>query len=569
MPKYTPKNRRRYMKTLLVLVLLSWATSVAAAGRAAFVVGNSNYDNAPSLSNPIRDSRLVAETLERLGFDVTRHEDLTRDVFAEELEKFLQLDADVSFFYFAGHGMQFDGQNYLVGTDANLRTELDIDSETIALAKVVDLIERKSNAALVFVDACRGNPIATNFYRRNFSETRALETRGLARMQPRTGGSMLVFAAAPGQLAYDGEGPNSPFAQALAKHLPTEGVEILSLTKRIRGDVFEATHGRQSPIVTNDLTREIFLASPSDPQKVAVNAPQESAPIPGDETPEKTIAATPQVVDVPRVLTEDTAKNPELSAAQVRVIQHNLNRLGYRAGPEDGVFGPRTKDAISAFQSKEGIKADGEPSDKTVTLLALAESGLPEQSSIRTRDGGSGSSEGSVPETSASLPSTMASRLAKVKRVFPGKELIAGEFDGRLYVIVLTWDTHSIAEGRRLARRAGGYLASIGSVGEQKFLMNLALSDGRLWSKDNYGHTHGPSIGLFQLDGSREPNGGWVWDSGERVTYRGWTDSQPDNARGVEHTSELWIQNVQGSNARRYGWNDKPEIYRSFIIEIP
>ncbi|HSG70880.1 MAG TPA: caspase family protein, partial [Planctomycetaceae bacterium] len=228
------------MKNLLLLVVFLGVSFAAHADtRAAFVVGNSAYENAPALSNPARDARLVADTLRQLGFTVTRHEDLTRDGFAVALEDFLRTnrDADVTFFYFAGHGMQFDGKNYLVGTDAELRSELDIDSETIELDKVVDLLERNSNAALVFVDACRDNPLATDFYRRNFSETRALETRGLARVRSAIDGSMLVFAAAPGQVAYDGDELNSPFAAALARHLPTEGTEILSLTKRIIGDV--------------------------------------------------------------------------------------------------------------------------------------------------------------------------------------------------------------------------------------------------------------------------------------------------------------------------------------------
>ena len=193
----------------IVILGMGIGTFFAAMGhaetRVAFVLGNSVYENAPLLENPIRDARLVAETLEALDFEVTRHEDLTREGFSEALGEFLgkSRDADITFFYYAGHGMQYGGQNYLVGTDAQLRSEFDIDGETIALDKVVSMLERNSQATLVFVDACRDNPLATNFYRRNFSETRALETRGLARVRSALEGTMLVFAAAPGHSAAD------------------------------------------------------------------------------------------------------------------------------------------------------------------------------------------------------------------------------------------------------------------------------------------------------------------------------------------------------------------------------
>jgi uncharacterized caspase-like protein len=248
------------MRLFLVLLFLIPGFAIAET-RIAFVVGNGTYQNAPRLANPSRDARLVGDTLVSLGFDVMRHSDLTRDGFADALSDFLRLsrDADVTFFYFAGHGMQYDGRNYLIGTNAELRSELDIDGEAIALDKIVELLERNSKATLVFIDACRDNPLATDFYRRNFSETRALQTRGLARMRARADGAMVVFAAAPGEVAYDGEGANSPFALSLARHLPTTNTEILSLTKRIIRDVRDATDGRQSPVVTNDLTTEVFL----------------------------------------------------------------------------------------------------------------------------------------------------------------------------------------------------------------------------------------------------------------------------------------------------------------------
>lgn len=250
------------MKTLLlILFLLSIPVIGSAQDRVAFIVGNSIYEHAPPLPNPTNDAFLIARTLRELGFRVDLHENLSRLNIAARLSDFLDetQDAELTLFYFAGHGMQFGGKNFLLGTDARLRSELDIEAEALNLDHVTRLFRRGSRAALVFVDACRDNPLATTFYRESFSPTRALANRGLAAPKLSFEGAMLTFAASPGQVAFDGPARNSPFAEALAKHLPTPGVEILTLMKRVTRDVKHATGERQVPMVNNDLTREIYL----------------------------------------------------------------------------------------------------------------------------------------------------------------------------------------------------------------------------------------------------------------------------------------------------------------------
>ena len=200
------------MRLILCLISMAFGGASFAETRVAFVVGNSNYDHASLLANPVSDAALVAKTLSGIGFDVTSHTNLTRQGFANAFAAFLRdtRDADVTVFYFAGHGMQFDGENYLIGIDAELATEFDIEGETISLKRIVETLQRNSKAALVFVDACRDNPLSASFYRRNYSETRALTTRGLARVNTPLDGSMLLFAAAPGQVAFDGGGVDAP-----------------------------------------------------------------------------------------------------------------------------------------------------------------------------------------------------------------------------------------------------------------------------------------------------------------------------------------------------------------------
>lgn len=414
------------LRALLIkaICFLLFATMSHADTRAAFVVGNSGYLNAPRLANPVRDARLLARTLEDLEFDVALHEDLTRDGFSAALGDFLRAnrDADVTLVYFAGHGMQFKGRNYLVATDAALRSELDIDSETIALDMVVELVERNSKAALFFIDACRDNPLATDFYRRNFSETRALETRGLARYRARSDGSMLVFAAAPGQVAYDGAGLNSPFATALARHLPTENKEVLSLTKRIIRDVRDATDGRQSPIVTNDLTTEVFLREaalrPETTGPVAPESSRSELPRVSDETLAflseaeafETAKAdgTPlawaiyfhafprgQFTNTALALEQMDLENAFRAASPGRSVGRTLNlaqsadffglsrtdrqelqrSLQFRNlydGSIDGILGPQTRSSLLSHQRRLGLPETGVLSRPTLVSLGLS-----------------------------------------------------------------------------------------------------------------------------------------------------------------------------------------------------
>ncbi len=409
------------MRLLLsICVFLTATFQIVAETRAAFVVGNSEYKNAPSLENPANDAKLVSETLASLGFDVSSHLDLTRREMTTALSQFLKdnENADVTLFYFAGHGMQFEGKNYLIGTDATLQSEFDVESETLELDRVVSMIERRSKAALIFVDACRDNPLADQFYRENFSETRALQTRGLAPVKTASDGAMLVFSAAPGQVAYDGEGKNSPFAKSIAKHLPAQNIEVLSLMKRIIKDVKSETSNRQVPTVTNDLTTEIYLAKASTriPQPAPNPLPQPKddpvlnrfkAGICNDpkSVARKFICREPELVarevvhtsHLRRQLTEVKGaargaaliaerdwrksqeaceediqchiatyqrRDDELSVFdgtpatlkdQIMRLQSELNRLSCGAGSVDGDFGPSTRRAIDRFNNLKGL----------------------------------------------------------------------------------------------------------------------------------------------------------------------------------------------------------------------
>jgi uncharacterized caspase-like protein len=157
-----------------------WVFSAAAQAkiRAAFVVGNGVYENTAALDDPVNDAVLVSEALSSVGFDVTTHTDLTRAEFGRALSDFMAgtEDTDVVVFYFAGHGTQLDGQSLLLGCDAQLRSEFNVLAESIPLDTVAEALGRRAQSVLVFVDACRDNPIARALHAEIFPQSRSLET---------------------------------------------------------------------------------------------------------------------------------------------------------------------------------------------------------------------------------------------------------------------------------------------------------------------------------------------------------------------------------------------------------
>jgi uncharacterized caspase-like protein len=177
--------------------------------------------------------------------------DLGREKFVEALQAFAREaeQADWAVIYFAGHGIEIDGINYLVPIDARLETDRDVQFEAISLDQVLAAVEGARKLHLVMLDACRNNPFMPRM--RATTATRAV-SRGLAPMEPASG-TLVVYAAKHGQTALDGSAGNSPFAAALAKNLPTPGIEINKLFRLVRDDVMAATDGRQEPFTYGSL----------------------------------------------------------------------------------------------------------------------------------------------------------------------------------------------------------------------------------------------------------------------------------------------------------------------------
>jgi urea transport system substrate-binding protein len=223
--------------------------------RIALVIGNSNYKSVAALSNPREDAKLIADTLKKAGFaSVTLQLDLGRDAFIATLSGFAaQADsADWAMVYYAGHGMEVAGTNYLIPVDAKLSTDRDASLEAVSLDQIRNVVGRAKRLRLIVLDACRDNPFASQMRRTMTLSSRSV-SRGLAAIEPEAG-SLIVYAAKDGETALDGDSGHSPFAAALAKNLLVPGLEVRRLFDTVRDDVLDATNQQQQPFSYGSLS---------------------------------------------------------------------------------------------------------------------------------------------------------------------------------------------------------------------------------------------------------------------------------------------------------------------------
>jgi tetratricopeptide (TPR) repeat protein len=241
---------RRFAKERLeVLAAASGSGKAAlAAGprKVALIVGNGAYNNVDKLDNPPRDARLMADTFRNLGFHtVTLAPDLTRDKFFAALRQFGSEaeKADWAVVYYAGHGMEIGGVNYLIPIDAKLVADNDAETQAVALEQVIAAVSGARKLRLVMLDACRDNPFDKKMQR---TMAVKLVTKGLSNIEPEVG-FMVVYAAKHGETALDGDAANSPFATAVAREIKVPKVEVRKLFDIVRDDVWKATNRQQQP----------------------------------------------------------------------------------------------------------------------------------------------------------------------------------------------------------------------------------------------------------------------------------------------------------------------------------
>jgi Caspase domain len=220
--------------------------SALTGNRIALVIGNSAYKNVPALTNPARDADTIASSLRAVGFKTVQlRNDLTRENLTDALQSFAaEADkADWAVVYFAGHGLEVNGTNYLIPVDARLAIDRDVEFEAVPLDRVMSAVSGAKRLRLVLLDACRDNPFANQM--RRLVATRSIG-RGLTNVEPEAG-TLVVYAAKHGQVALDGDGGNSPFVTALTKRMNTPGLEVRRLFDHVRDDVLEMTNRAQQP----------------------------------------------------------------------------------------------------------------------------------------------------------------------------------------------------------------------------------------------------------------------------------------------------------------------------------
>ena len=257
------------MKILFAILFLFFSNFLFAQEekRLALVIGNSNYEKG-ALKNPVNDARLMAKTLETLDFDVilaTNLED--QRSFLNKIREFgnKRSEYNVGFVYYAGHGVQIGGKNYLLPTKEIYESQEDVEDYAVNVSRIMRYLESQSDEVNVLIlDACRDNP-----YESNWNTTRSLKSGGLAKIPPPTG-SLIAFSTDAGSTAPDGDGENSLYTLSLSKYMLEEDLSIYDVFNEVRAEVLSISDKRQRPVEENQLLGTFYFIPPlySDPSLV-------------------------------------------------------------------------------------------------------------------------------------------------------------------------------------------------------------------------------------------------------------------------------------------------------------
>ncbi len=382
----------------------------AAEKRIALVVGNSEYSAVTRLDNATNDAQLLANSLENLGFEVTRALNTSQSELKEAVATFGRSlraggpDA-VGLFYYAGHGVQSFGANYLLPIDANLTVAADLDLVGLEASSVLrQMASARNSTNIVILDACRNNP---------FEDIPDMNDNGLAEMKAPTG-TFLAYATAPGAVAFDGMGGNSPFTKALAEAIQTKNLPIERVFKQVRVGVLNETNGAQTPWDTSSLTQEfVFRSGPKlTDEEVEENLLWQSLKNSDDSVqmmlflrsyPEGRHAETARK-NLARLMAQEfsgenaegeaaeeiTAAQPEISAAapapdveiELMELARSSGKLGdyeaYLDAFPTGIFAELVKIEIAALKANASEDPDG-PAPKAEPVIEAAESNQEEE----------------------------------------------------------------------------------------------------------------------------------------------------------------------------------------------
>jgi uncharacterized caspase-like protein len=331
------------MLTRLVLALalvLAWGTGTFAQ-RVALVIGNGAYVEAPPLENPANDATDIHAALTRLGFASELVVDADRVSLERAIRRFgdRAVGAEAAMLFYAGHAVEVAGRNHLIPVSASIRSDRDLPFETVDVDAVMTQLDGRARVILLFLDACRDNPFRLRLAAQG---TRGIAGAGLAAVRGPVG-TLVAFSTAPGTVAQDGTGRNSPFTAALLRHIETEGLEVRPMLGRVRQTVREATGGAQIPWENASLEGEFYFrpAAPRAPAFAAL-PPQ----------PQPAVPAAPPTGDpaTERLFWESIrdSRNPEEFEAYLRRYPN-------------GVFTDLARSRIAALSGSRGIVRSDPP----------------------------------------------------------------------------------------------------------------------------------------------------------------------------------------------------------------
>ncbi|MBA8879735.1 caspase family protein [Phyllobacterium myrsinacearum] len=363
---------------MLLLVAQGARAEIIAVGghkRIALVVGNTNYQYVEKLVNPANDAEGISTALREEGFDVFPANDTTRDEFNRIFEEFKKQaeTADVALVYFSGHGFQLNGVNFLVPVDARLNDRSRILDETISLDKVIGEVQQRTRQTLVFLDACRNNPLPDG----------GSVNVGLAQVSAGVG-VYVAFATQPGNISYDGKSSYSPFTKALLDHIKTPGLGISDLMMKVRNDVRAATLDRQTPWEQSSLQQPFyFKALPAavkgegEDQVAALDRSGLQADQgltrrtnieDATQGPAADLTPAPSADPAyPALINPQTGMNPVIYMPEapaeifgqedlVWALQTELQRLGCYTSDVDGVWGTTSREAMMRYYATKKLK---------------------------------------------------------------------------------------------------------------------------------------------------------------------------------------------------------------------
>lgn len=334
-------DRNAAMRKLLVLaavllLALPLASPAWAERRVALVIGVSAYRNADRLPNPVNDAADMASALEATGFTVVEAYDpdfaamqrALRD-FGRQLEK-----ADVALVFYAGHGIQVDGRNYLLPVDAELADDASAQREAVDVAQILALLDTAPRVSLVFLDACRNNPLAANLARRAGAARSLAVSQGLAQIGATAADTLIAYSTQPGAVAADGQGRNSPFTGALLHGIATPGLDVQELMRRVRNSVVRGSSGLQVPWDNSSLTKGFsFVAAP-----------------PGQRVPSEQAWVPPAREPTPRQL--DLALWESVRGGAAEEVQNYLRQY------PQGIFADAARARLAALQRQAGAQRE-------------------------------------------------------------------------------------------------------------------------------------------------------------------------------------------------------------------